>query len=173
MSGVGADGEIERLVRQLNLQQHPEGGFFCELFRGDRQMTFTTKTKHDGPRDVGTCIHYLLKAPNFTSWHQVLSDELFLWHAGGPCKLYLLDNEGNLTHKILGDALKDADHVYQVLVPHDTWYAAELLDDVKYVLFSAVVIPGFEFKDWIQGEREKLLEQFPQHKDVITKLTKK
>ena len=53
-----------------------------------------------------------------------------------------MDKEGNLTHKILGDALKDKDFVYEVLVPHDTWYAAELMDDVSYVLFSAVVIPG-------------------------------
>jgi predicted cupin superfamily sugar epimerase len=33
------------------------------------------------------------------------------------------------------------------------------------------LVVGFEFEDWIEGKRADLLEQFPQHKELITKLT--
>ena len=65
-------------------------------------MNFSSITRHDGPRDVDTCIHYLMKAPNFMSWHQVLSDELFLYYQArrSPwCRyLYSLSNEGAKLH---------------------------------------------------------------------------
>ena len=33
--------EIQRLSETLNLQSHPEGGRFAELYRSDREVTVT------------------------------------------------------------------------------------------------------------------------------------
>ena len=30
---------------------------------------------------------------------------------------------------------------------------------------------GFEFEDWVQGERDDLLGKFPQHKELIERIT--
>jgi predicted cupin superfamily sugar epimerase len=32
--------------------------------------------------------------------------------------------------------------VYQTVIPHDTWYAAEIIEGAKYVFFGAAVFPG-------------------------------
>ncbi|KAL4219049.1 hypothetical protein ACF0H5_021632 [Mactra antiquata] len=166
------DSEITRIKKQLELVPHPSGyGAFKEKWKGDRQVTFTSKTSHSGPRASGTSIYFLLTAPNSVYWHKHLSDEGFYWHAGGKVKIHMIDEDGKHTSYILGDVVSNTDCIAQIVVPHDTWYAAELLPQSSYSLYSAVVMPGFEFEDWIEGKREDLLKQFPQHTDLITKLT--
>ena len=166
------DAEIERIVDQFELESHMESGYFKPIWRGDRKISFTKKTPHDGERDVGTSIYSLLVNPNFISWHQVKSDEIYYWHAGGTLKVHLLDNEGNYTCTLLGDGVKNPQCVYQTVIPHDTWYAAEIIEGVKYVFFGAAVFPGWELRDWTEGSREKLIAQFPQHKGIFIRLTK-
>ena len=56
--------------------------------------------------------------------------------------MHLLDKDGNHTYTLLGDGVKNTKCVYQAIIPHDTWYAAEILDDAKYVFFGAAVFPG-------------------------------
>ncbi|KAJ8300259.1 hypothetical protein KUTeg_021778 [Tegillarca granosa] len=81
--------EIERLKKQFDLIDHPEGGFFAEKWRGDRKCTLTQPNQYDGPRDVASSIYYLLTSPNYISWHKHLSEEIFYWHAGGPLKVLI------------------------------------------------------------------------------------
>lgn len=172
MYEMSADKEIDHLVRSLELIPHLEGGFFGEQYRTDRQVTFIQPNKFDGPRDGGSCIYYLLKSGKYVSFHLPLFDEIFLWHAGGPAKIYTIDSEGKLTQSILGDTLKNGDYRYQVTVRHDTWYAVEPMEQTQYVLFGAVVIPGWALQDWTQGKRADLLEKFPQHGELIQRLCK-
>lgn len=42
---MSADKEIDHLVRSLELIPHPEGGFFGEQYRTDRQVTFIQPNK--------------------------------------------------------------------------------------------------------------------------------
>lgn len=42
---MSADEEIDHLVRSLELIPHPEGGFFGEQYRTDRQVTFIQPNK--------------------------------------------------------------------------------------------------------------------------------
>lgn len=42
---MSADDEIDHLVRSLELIPHPEGGFFGEQYRTDRQVTFIQPNK--------------------------------------------------------------------------------------------------------------------------------
>ncbi|VDI12290.1 Hypothetical predicted protein [Mytilus galloprovincialis] len=167
-----ADNEIQKIVEQFKMVHHPESGYFKEVWRGERQVTFTQETTHDGKRDVGSSIYSLLINPNFISWHQVRSDEIYNWHAGGTLKVHLIDKDGNHTCTMLGDGVKNPECVYQSIIPHDTWYSAELTEGSKYVLFGAVVFPGWELKDWTEGNKEELIAKFPQHKDLFTRLTK-
>ncbi|KAL3870573.1 hypothetical protein ACJMK2_038624 [Sinanodonta woodiana] len=167
-----AEHEIESLKKSLNLQPHPEGGAFIELWKGDRNVKFLGDTKHDGARATGTSIHYLLVSPSFVSWHRHLSDEIFFWHAGGPLRINMIQKDGSLVSHTLGNVLLDPSCVYQVIVPHDTWYSAELVDMKPYCLYSAVVMPGFEYQDWFPADRIKLTAEFPQHEEIISRLAK-
>ena len=38
-------------------------------------------------------------------------------------------------------------------------------------LFIVLIFIGFEYQDWIEGSREEMTKEFPQHKAIIEKLT--
>ena len=38
-------------------------------------------------------------------------------------------------------------------------------------LFIVLIFVGFEYQDWIEGSREEMTKEFPQHKAIIEKLT--
>ncbi|KAH3794401.1 uncharacterized protein LOC127837548 isoform X2 [Dreissena polymorpha] len=172
MSQQSPEAEMERLKKQLGLVHHLSGyGAFREMFKGDREVVFTSPTSHDGPRSTATSIYFLLTQPHCVTWHKHLSDEGFYWHAGGKVKVRILTDGGTLSSVTLGDVVRNEDCMGQAIVPHDTWYCAELQGGAAYALYSAVVTPGFEFRDWIAGEREAMLKAFPQHHDVIIQFT--
>ncbi len=61
--------------------------------------------------------------------------------------------------------------VFQAVVPAGSWYGAALADATSYALVGGTVAPGFDFSDFELGERRSLLARFPQHRDVIERLT--
>ncbi|XP_064613467.1 uncharacterized protein LOC135477227 [Liolophura sinensis] len=168
---MAAKDEIDRLKNLLGLQPHPAGfGSFVENWRAERQVTFVHPTSHDGPRSSSSSIYFMLEGTNFISFHLLLSDEFFYWHAGGKVKIHLIDKDGNHSSHLLGDTLKNPECRYYVAVPHDTWYAAEIIENAPYVLYSAVVAPGWELRDWTEGKKDELSKQYPQHKEKFEKL---
>ena len=43
--------------------------------------------------------------------------------------------------------------------------------DEDWALVSCMVSPGFDFREFYLFEEEELLEKFPQHAEIIKKLT--
>ena len=68
----------EEVIRRLELQPHPEGGWYRETWRGEAT---------DGGRGAGTAIHYLLKRGERSGWHRVDAAELWLHQGGGSLRL--------------------------------------------------------------------------------------
>jgi uncharacterized protein len=134
------------LAAMLDLEPHPEGGWFRETWRTD--MSFEP-SGYSATRAVATAIYYALAPGEESAWHQVRSDELWLHHAGSPLVLRIGDtgNEpGEHFEIILGPDL-GAGQVPQALVPGGCWQSAQPLED-REVLLSCVVAPGFDFADW-------------------------
>jgi predicted cupin superfamily sugar epimerase len=65
--------------RSLDMQPHPEGGWYRETWRHAR----TVETPN-GPRSLATCVAFLLQPGQHSAWHRVRSEELWLWQGGGP-----------------------------------------------------------------------------------------
>lgn len=136
-----------RLAELLDLQPHPEGGWFR------RTWTSTVPVVPPGAaggvvRPTATGIHYLLCAGEESRWHQVRSDELWLHHSGPALALLTggtSDVPGTPTTTVLGGDVEAGEHP-QVLVPAGTWQAAGPAP--ADVLVSCVVSPGFDFADW-------------------------
>ena len=65
-----------------------------------------------------------------------------------------------------------------IVVPSGSWFAAELsnsttLDKVEaYSLFGLCVAPGFTFDRFELALREHLSKLFPEHADLISRLTR-
>lgn len=117
-----------KFIALLELERHPEGGWFRQTFRDDD----TT-----GGRAHSTLIYYLLEAGDRSAWHRIDSAEVWHWYAGDPLELRIAD-----TRIILGNDLA-AGQRPQGVVPRGAWQSATPLGD--WTLCGCTVAPGFEF----------------------------
>jgi len=142
MSTVTPTGRAAELIKLLQLQPHPEGGFYRETFRSMRSvMPGDTR----GARSALTSIDFLLVRGQFSAWHRVASDEA--WHLleGGPLRLTLMPPTLDRIELVdLGVA--GATHRPAHCVPADWWQAAEPSGEFAYC--AATVGPGFDFADF-------------------------
>ena len=128
-----------------------------------------------------TAIYYLLAAPDFSAMHRMrTSDELFLFHAGAPLRMLILDERDAADEgpgrsddpgreEVLGpDPLSG--HAPQLLVPAGVWQGASSTG--AWSLVSTVVVPGFRWSDFELGDRRGLASVFPAWSARITALTR-
>ncbi|MEU2493047.1 cupin domain-containing protein [Streptomyces sp. NPDC058423] len=135
------------LVQLLGLEPHVEGGWFRETWRTEGS---TTPPGYPGERAYATGIYFLLHPGERSRPHRVRSDEVWLWHRGGPLRLHLAgtgdkpDETG--TTLVLGPSVESGERP-QLLVPAGTWQSAEPAGD-EPVLVTCVVAPGFHYEDF-------------------------
>ena len=131
----------------LDLSPHPEGGWFRETWRAARE---SVPDGYPGPRAAATGIYFLLTPGEESAWHRVRSDEVWLWHSGGP--LTLLDGadgdapSGAPAVSVLGPDLAGGQRPQHV-IPAGHWQSARPAA-ASEVLVSCVVAPGFDFADF-------------------------
>ncbi|NBM19395.1 cupin domain-containing protein [Streptomyces sp. GC420] len=130
------------LVELLGLEPHVEGGWFRETWRTAAEFT---PPGYPGPRASATGIYFLLHPGEVSRPHLVRSDELWLWHRGGPLRLRV---DG--TESVLGPRVENGERP-QLLVPGGAWQSAEPAGD-EPVLVSCVVSPGFHYEDFTLGQ---------------------
>ena len=75
----------------LDLLPHPEGGWFRQTWSAEPGFE---PPGYTGRRGAATAIYFLLPPGAQACWHAVRSDEIWLWHAGGPLAL-LIDGAGD------------------------------------------------------------------------------
>lgn len=126
--------ETRRLIEALNLQPHPEGGWYRETWRADSAA---------GERASATAILFLLEDGQRSHWHRVDAAELWLFHAGSPVRLLTAADEDERPREIRLGSDVLAGETPQFLVPPGVWQSAEA--DRGWALVSCVVSPGFDF----------------------------
>src|SRR3984885_7776 len=165
-------GPRPRTAELLDLAPHPEGGWYRETWRAAPE---SVPAGYPGPRAAGhrhllppvprpgscldrgrargggpTGIYFLLTPGEESAWHRVRSDEVWLWHSGGP--LTLLDGgdadapSGTPAAVTLGPGLT-AGQRPQHVIPAGHWQSARPAAAAE-VLVSCVVAPGFDFADF-------------------------
>jgi predicted cupin superfamily sugar epimerase len=97
-------------------------------------------------------------------FHRLTSDEIWYYHAGGPTDVYIIDQNGQLHHQILGADLEKGEQ-FQVILQAGVWFAASPIDE--FSLFGCMVAPGFDFQDFEIANKQDLISQFPEHKLII------
>ena len=121
------------IIKKLELEPHPEGGFFREMFRDENTV--------DG-RSVGTAIYYLLAVGEVSHWHRVDAAEIWHWYAGDPLQLDIYQNGAEVQKRTLGTDFWN-DELPQAVVPAGYWQSAKSLGE--WSLVGCTVSPGFEF----------------------------
>lgn len=159
-------------IEKLDLQKHPEGGWFKETYRSSETIDGNSlPDRYSSNRAFSTCIYYLLEGNDQSVFHRLKSDEFWHFYTGtSSIKLSIISPEGELTQHLLG-ANPDYKEVFQILIPNNHWFAAELTNKEAYSLIGCTVAPGFEFNDFEMGNRNELTKLFPQHQELITHLT--
>ena len=146
------------LVARLDLQPHPEGGWFRETWRAD-----ATVATPFGDRPAGTSILYLLDHHDVSRLHRLRQDEVWSFHAGAPLRLHILHAECGHRERRLGP--HDAP---QATVPAGAWMGAE--PDGGWSLVGCACMPGFHFDDLEFADAGRLAAAWPEHAALIGRL---
>lgn len=154
---------IDFLIQTLNLQPHPEGGYYGETYRADLQIA-----TGNGNRSLMTAIYFLLTSKDVSRFHRIKSDELWFHHEGSDLTVHILDERGHTELK-LGSGTTFSSP--QQLVPAEKIFGSSVDSENSYALVSCVVAPGFDFTDFTLFEKEELIRQFPTHEAIISRLT--
>ncbi|MCS7012755.1 MAG: cupin domain-containing protein [Chloroherpetonaceae bacterium] len=164
--------KAQYLIAALGLQAHPEGGFFREVYRSQEMIAHTAlPARFSGERCFGTSIYFLLRSDDFSAFHRIQSDEIWHFYDGSPLALYMLHQDGTLQTVVLGRAIEDG-QVFQATVPAQCWFAAKVTQPDSFALTGCTVAPGFDFADFELASRQKLIEAYPQHRQLIEALTR-
>jgi predicted cupin superfamily sugar epimerase len=151
-------------INHLNLQPHPEGGYYKEVFRSENGVT---RTGESNGKQACTSIYYLLEAGDFSGFHRLASDELWYFHTGAALHIHVIAADGQYSLIELSDLPTGN---LQAVIPSNTWFAAELHTYNGFALVSCAVAPGFDFAEFELAKCEDMLILYPQHKALLERL---
>ena len=167
--------QTEYLINTLKLARHPEGGYFRETYRSAETIDADhLPSRFVGARSLSTAIYFLLTEYEFSAFHRIRQDEIWHFHSGASMQIECIDEEGTLSTLKLGMDLENGARPQQV-IPAGSWFAAHINADAEnsHALVTCTLAPGFDFDDLELPSRQKLLAQFPQHRELITHLTRR
>lgn len=151
-------------IAHLQLQPHPEGGFYREVFRSETEVMRPPSLL---PKRACTSIYYLLEGEDFSGFHRISSDEIWYFHKGAPLHIHVIDGNGEHMIMKLSD---EATGSLSVVVKAGLWFAAEIPSKNGFALVSCAVAPGFEFDEFEMADKEQLTTLYPQHSELFVKL---
>lgn len=151
-------------INHLNLQPHPEGGYYKEVFRSQQQVN---RAGSDGVLQACTSIYYLLEGEDYSGFHRIQSDEVWYFHKGVPLNIHVITAEGTPEVWELSDMPTGN---LSLVVPAGLWFAAEIPSKTGYALVSCAVAPGFEFSEFEMAEKDVLQKRYPGHDELFARL---
>jgi len=158
---MNTQARINELVEKLALLPHPEGGYYKETYRSTETI--------DGEQSLMTSILFLLTSENASNFHRIQSDEHWYFHEGSPLTVHVI-GENVHEKRMLGLDFANGQRPYQLVYKQEI-FGSEVQESNSYSLVSCAVAPGFMFRDFELFTREELLGQYPQHEEIIGRLT--
>jgi uncharacterized protein len=156
-------------IDHLQLQPHPEGGFYKETYRAVGLIKKDFLPDFNGDRSFSTAIYFLLQQGDFSAFHRIKSDECRHFYEGGTLLVHMLEQNGNYSCTRLGRNLQEGE-VLQFVVPAGVWFASEPAPSTFFALVGCTVAPGFDFADFEMVKKKNLLKLFQQHQTLIERL---
>lgn len=152
---MASNTEHQGIIEKLQLEPHPEGGYYRQLYGND-----STSQK-----EIST-IYYMLTDGDMSAFHRLHRvTEIWYYHAGEPLNLYVIDTEGNVVvHNLSPDS------EMQVVILPGQWFAAEIPSKKGFCLVGCAVAPAFSFEYFELAQKDSLLQQFPKYAELIGRL---
>jgi len=158
-------------IEKLRLEPHPEGGHFRQTYKSEMLIAREALAGFGGERAVSTAIYFLLEGKDFSAFHRLRSDEVWHFYAGEALVVHVLHPDGKYSRILLGGDL-DAGQVFQAVVPAGCWFASHVANRKGWALVGCTVAPGFDFEDFELARRKELSAKYPQHRELISRLTR-
>lgn len=158
-------------IDQLQMLQHPEGGWYKETYRAKGVIPQAVLQGFDGDRNYSTGIYFLLTKENFSAFHRIKSDEMWHFYDGDGLTVHEIQANGFYINHQLGLDLEGVEEP-QLVVKGKSWFASEVKEEGSWCLVGCTVAPGFDFRDFELADRAPLVEKFPAHKELILRLTR-
>jgi predicted cupin superfamily sugar epimerase len=159
-----------KLIEMLELEEHPEGGFYRETFRSSLELRGLPWLDPKAQRSASTAIYFLLPAGTFSAFHRVMADEIWHHYDGDPLELHTLSPQSGHRVVRLGRDLAAGERPQHV-VPAGVYQAAAPVGD-RFTLCGCTVAPGFDFADFVMPRRADLSAELPDNLAVIERFTR-
>ncbi|ATX81090.1 hypothetical protein Ga0123462_0212 [Mariprofundus ferrinatatus] len=162
---------VQKIIHQLALKPHPEGGWYREIYRSAESVPPAgLPPRFGGARAFATSIYFLLEGSDFSAFHRIRQDELWHFYDGDGLTIHVIDKSGGYSRKKLGRNPDQGEAFHHVVAAGD-WFGATVSSG-GFALVGCTVVPGFDFDDFEMAERHTLLQLYPQHRDIIARLTR-
>lgn len=163
----------DRIRELLGLQPHPiEGGYFVETYRSELKLPRSVLgSAYSGERYIGTAIFYLLTPDTFSAMHRLPGDEMFHFYLGDPVEMLMLKPDGTSERVMLGRDIGNGMRL-QHNVPGGWWQGSRLVAGGAYALLGTTMSPGFDYADYVTGDRNSLAAAYPEEAELIRALTR-
>lgn len=179
------------VVKKLDLQPHPDGGFYLETLRDTSILL--SKSNLPSPykvdRAVSTAIYFLLPSGSVARLHRIPCAETFHYYLGEPITVVELDErDGRVKLTCVGPNLLEDQHP-QYTVPPYLWFGSFPTKDATihhdgqeikvtgrdaenhFSLLGVTCAPAFQYQDSELANRSELIGKFPEYESLITLLT--
>ncbi len=139
----------DEIIQMLDLQPHPEGGFYQSTYTGEESIEVSSAI-----RNLFTSIYFLLRSQDVSHFHRLKSDELWYFHKGSPIEIHMIEPNGEYKKVKLGLNLAEGESP-QYLVPKNTIFGSTVLEENSFSLVGCMVAPGFDFDDFKIFEQDE------------------
>ena len=156
---------MQDLITSLELTPHVEGGYFKETYRSESLH----ELENGKSRSLATLIYFLLPHGNYSKFHKIESDEIWIYQSGSPLLIHMIDNEGKWGTATLGLDVTNGQQP-QICIPAQTIFGAEVLEPNSFSLSSCMVAPGFDFSDFQLYDKQELIDRFAHLAPIIEHL---
>lgn len=159
-------------IDRLGLTPSSVGGWFGSAIGSSEQIAGAAlPPRFDGPHPLYSSNWYLLREGEHLRLHQLVQDELWFFHIGGPILLHSFTDTGPETTVIGSDW--ERGEALHTAAPHSTWFGAEPAPGAAFALVSCSLGPGWQPPDPTLPTGDDVADlclRFPEREELIRRL---
>ena len=163
------------MIRVLGLEVLPlEGGHFRQTYKADETVAVPAPDPEQPllkPRSTAILLPAVCDPDSFSAIHRLPTDEIYHFYLGDPVELLLLRQDGESEVVTVGHDILNGQHI-QFAVPAGVWQGSRLVPGGEFALMGTTMAPGFADTDYVPGDRDTLIERFPDRAELIRLLTR-
>ena len=129
--------ESRKIIEKYKLSPHVEGGYFIELY------TSSSSLVSHNERALAGSIYFLLDQNDISRFHRIDCEEIWYYHQGVGMNIYFVEKDKTISVRQLG--VGEGQNP-MVIVPKNTIFCAENIDNNGFTFISCVTVPKFSYK---------------------------